>query len=259
MGNWVVEMISALMTTSKTIGQDIILLDCQIANVYFLGDERNYILIDTGLNNTRHYIKKIIKNKFNNHIPKAIILTHGHFDHVGSVKYFAQEWKIPVYAHVEEIPYLTGQKNYPEGNPKASKGLVAKISKMFPHTTIKVDGINPLPPDGTIPYLQEWRYIHTPGHTPGHIALFRDKDRVLISGDAIITTKQELLSSVLTHKEEISEPPKYFTFDFDKAKQSIYKLQQLHPYLLLPSHGKPLNGEKLVEHLNFLIEKITEK
>ena len=36
-----------------------------------------------------------------------------------------------------------------------------------------------------------WRWVHTPGHTAGHVSLFRDADRTLIAGDAFVTTKQE--------------------------------------------------------------------
>lgn len=256
MGNVIVEGLSALMTKSKKIKDDIFLLDFCVVNAYLIGDENNYLLIDTGLNNSRHYIKKIIRKYYSNRIPKAIILTHGHFDHLGSVKYFSEKWKIPIYAHQDEIPYLIGEKDYPEGNPHASSGLVAKLSPSFPHTAIDLK-INKLPQDFKVPYLEDWRWIHSPGHTEGHIALFREKDRTLISGDAIITTKQEYLSSVIFRKEEISGPPQYFTFDWERAKDSIYRLQQLHPFTLLPSHGKPLSGERLQKHLHLLLGKIT--
>ena len=54
-----------------------------------------------------------------------------------------------------------------------------------------------------------WKWIHTPGHTEGHISLFHEKDRVLIAADAFSTTKQESLLSVMTHAEQISGPPKF--------------------------------------------------
>ena len=55
-----------------------------------------------------------------------------------------------------------------------------------------------LPSDGTVPHLPDFKWIHTPGHTPGHISLFREKDQALIVGDAFVTVKQEYLYKVLT-------------------------------------------------------------
>ena len=53
--------------------------------------------------------------------------------------------------------------------------------------------IHKLPDDNSIPGFPEWKYIHTPGHTPGHVSLFREKDKVLIAGDAFVTTKSDVV------------------------------------------------------------------
>ena len=50
-------------------------------------------------------------------VPKAVILTHGHFDHIGGIEKILSRWNVPVYAHPDEIPYLTGEKRYPEPKP----------------------------------------------------------------------------------------------------------------------------------------------
>ncbi|PEE03322.1 MBL fold metallo-hydrolase, partial [Bacillus pseudomycoides] len=47
--------------------------------------------------------------------------------------------------------------------------------------------IHELPLDGSVPHMSEWRWVHTPGHTPGHISLFRKTDHFLIAGDAFVT------------------------------------------------------------------------
>ena len=60
--------------------------------------------------------------------PKAIILTHGHFDHVGGIIELIKYWDVPVYAHQMEIPFLTGQQSYPEPDPTVEGGMVAKMS-----------------------------------------------------------------------------------------------------------------------------------
>ena len=71
-------------------------------------------------------------------------------------------------------------------------GLWAWSSFLLPNRGIDLGKrVQPLPADGTVPGLPEWRWIHTPGHSPGHVSLFREQDRTLIPGDAFVTVKQE--------------------------------------------------------------------
>src|SRR5699024_7684047 len=131
----------------------------------------------------------------------------------------------------------------------------AQMSPSFPHSSIALrNHVFPLPKDGTIPYMPEWRYIHTPGHTVGHISLFREKDRTLIVGDAFLSTKQESLSSVIAQSKTIAGPPKYLTEDFKLAKESINKLKTLRPNLAITSHGPPIEGEELTKYLDDLLK-----
>lgn len=151
------------------------------------------------------------------------------------------------------MPYLTGKKDYPAGDSTVDGGLVAEMSPAFPHNSINLkNNIHPLPYDGSIPGTDEWRWIHTPGHTPGHISLFRDKDKVLIVGDAFTTVKQESLLSVLTQKEKVSGPPAYLTTDWKTAEASVKTLSLLEPSLIIPSHGMPMKGEELSGYLRNL-------
>ncbi len=76
--------------------------------------DNNWTLIDTGLFMSAGKIKHWTEQHFGKGSkPQCIILTHGHFDHVGSVKDLAEEWNVPVYAHEKEFPYLTGHAKYP--------------------------------------------------------------------------------------------------------------------------------------------------
>jgi glyoxylase-like metal-dependent hydrolase (beta-lactamase superfamily II) len=165
-----------------------------------------------------------------------------------------EEWDVPVYAHVLELPYLTGKEDYPPGDPTVDSGLVAKLSPMFPNHGIDISGrVMTLPQDGAIPGMPEWQWLHTPGHTPGHISLFREHDRTLIAGDAFVTVKQESLYKVLTQTKEISGPPKYFTTDWKAALESVKKLEAIKPAVAVTGHGLPLSGEELAESLHTLV------
>jgi len=128
----------------------------------------------------------------------------------------------------------------------------------FPHTSIDLGyRVAALPPDGTVPGMPGWKWIHTPGHTEGHVSLFREKDRVLIAGDAFSTVKQESLLSV-TQSEQISGPPAYLTTDWHAAEDSVKRLRNLKPSLVIPSHGLPMKGEELTRHLDMLARHFEE-
>jgi glyoxylase-like metal-dependent hydrolase (beta-lactamase superfamily II) len=213
-----------------------------------------WVLVDTALKWSAAKIKEMAKYLFGEGaMPKAIILTHGHFDHVGSVAKLADEWNVPVYAHHMEIPYLTGQSSYPPPDPTVGGGLMSTISFLYPNSPINIwKHLKVLPSDGTIPVLPEWKYIHTPGHSPGHISLFRENDSVLIAGDAFVTTKQESLVSVMLQSKEISGPPKYFTCNWIEAKTSVDELVASNPVTAATGHGRPMRGVELREALKQL-------
>jgi glyoxylase-like metal-dependent hydrolase (beta-lactamase superfamily II) len=58
------------------------------------------------------------------------------------------------------------------------------MSRAFPNGRLDLDDVRPLPDDSSVPGAPEWRWIHTPGQTAGHVSLFRDRDRYLIADDA---------------------------------------------------------------------------
>ncbi|WP_017755170.1 MBL fold metallo-hydrolase [Calidifontibacillus oryziterrae] len=235
----------------------------QIVNISFVGDpttNSGWVLIDAGMPHSAEEIIREAEERFGEGArPNAIILTHGHFDHVGSIVELLEHWDVPVYAHELELPYLTGHADYPPGDPSVDGGFVSEMSPLFPNHGINLgDKVKVLPKDGSIPEMAEWQWIHTPGHTPGHISLFREQDRALIAGDAFVTVKQESLYKVMTQQQEVSGPPKYFTIDWNQAKESVKKLAALKPAVAITGHGFPIVGEQLTNELAKLIEHFDE-
>ncbi len=189
----------------------------QIVNIQLVGspNSKDFVLVDAGMPNSADEIIAVTEERFGtNSRPKAIILTHGHFDHVGGIIELIDHWDVPVYAHELELPYLTGKRSYPEPDPTVEGGIVSKLSPLFPNEPINIGNhVEILPSDGSIPYMSGFRWIHTPGHSPGHVSFFREEDGTLIAGDAFITVKQEYLYKVFTQELEISGPPRYLTTD----------------------------------------------
>jgi len=235
---------------AQEVVSDVLLLDFKVVNAFLIGDpltdRKDFVLVDTGLENSYDFIIEAAEKRFGKGTkPNGIILTHGHYDHVGSVVKLSEEWDVPVYVHPLELPYVTGEKDYPMANPEADgrKGLRDISQRLYT-----------LSADGKIPGLPAWRWLHTPGHTKGHISLFREMDKVLIAGDALTTRRQESLLSMFTQKGEISGPPAYLTEDWSLAKDSLLKLQALDPHVITPSHGKPMRGREARESLDHLIK-----
>lgn len=231
----------------------------QIVNICLVGnpETNDFVLIDAGMPGSANEIISVTEERFgSNSRPKAIILTHGHFDHVGAIIELVKHWDVPVYAHELELPFLTGQMSYPKPDPTVEGGMVAKMSPLFPNEPIQLGNhVHMLPSDGSVPQLQGFRWVHTPGHTPGHVALFREQDRALIVGDAFVTVKQESLYKVLTQEMEISGPPRYLTTDWQAAWESVRTLQALKPTVAVTGHGMPMSGEILSNSLEKLVNE----
>lgn len=235
---------------------DIYCYTVQIVNIVFVGnpDTDDFVLVDAGMPESASEIISVMEEKFGgNKRPRAIILTHGHFDHVGAIIELVEHWQVPVYAHELEIPYLTGQMSYPDPDPTVEGGMVAKISPLFPNEPIHLGNhVKPLPADGSVPYMKGFRWIHTPGHTQGHVSFFREADKALIAGDAFVTVKQDSLYKVLTQEFEINGPPRYLTPDWKSAKESVIKLEALIPTVAVTGHGMPISGDLLTTSLEKL-------
>lgn len=251
---------SILSGIGKTVAQDIYCFTVQVVNLCFVGSPEQkdgWTLIDAGMPKSAEAIIQEAETRFGkNARPKAILLTHGHFDHVGAIIELIEHWNVPVYAHEAEIPYLTGKRSYPEPDATVEGGLVAKMSPYFPIEPIELgEHVQMLSQDGSVPTLEGWRWIHTPGHSPGHVSFFREQDKALIVGDAFVTVKQESLFKVLTQEKEISGPPRYLTTDWQKAWQSVKNLAALEPSIAVTGHGVPMKDDELKENLSKLVNE----
>lgn len=226
---------------------DVIRMRCLFVNLYFCGTAEDWVLIDAGLSGCTAAIVHAAEERFGRGTaPRAVVLTHGHFDHVGAFPDLFERWDVPVYAHARELPHLTGITDYPPPDPTVGKGAVALMSFAYPNKAIDLgDRVRALPEDGGVPHMPGWRWIRTPGHSDGHVSFFRDADRCLIAGDAFVTTKQESLYAVATQKEEICGPPAYFTPDWASARRSVETLAALKPAIAATGHGTPMRGAEL--------------
>jgi len=229
-----------------------------IVNVVFYGARGagpgNWVLIDAGLPGTATMIERAASARFaQNSRPSCIIMTHAHADHAGGLEKLAKEWQVPIYAHQLELPYLNGTAAYPPPDPGVGGGAMPALSVLFPRGPFNVARwLSPLPADHSVPGMPGWKWVHTPGHTPGHISLWREDDRSIIAGDAFITTNQESVYAVLKQKTEMHGPPMYYTQNWEQAEASVQELAALEPELAITGHGHAMAGNEMRSALHAL-------
>lgn len=251
--------------TPYDVTDDVFGIKTLFVNVFYIGEpgEGNpWTLVDAGFYGYADAIRQRAEQLYGaSNPPQAIVLTHGHADHVGTLHSLLKQWgNVPVYAHVLEKPYLTGVSSYPPPDPAIGGGGMALMSWVFPIGPEDFSEVLTVISEAEgIPELPDWRVIHTPGHAPGHISLFRSKDRTLLAGDAFVTTNQNSLSSIINQTEEVHGPPAYFTCDWAAAEASVKKLAFLNPLKVGTGHGVSMHGLDLQLELGRLVSEFRER
>ena len=230
----------------------------RFVNVYFVetGTPGEWVLIDTGLpGSAKTIIAAANKLFYPGSRPEAILLTHGHLDHVGSARELADHWRVSVIAHPLEIPYLTGKALFPPRDPTVG-GSLAFMSRFFPaqlpNLEERVQALEVA--DTGAPFLMAWRWLHVPGHAPGQLAFFRAADRVLIGADAFATCHHDSVPAILLGKPEISRAGTPFNYDWEASRKSVQTLATLEPRAIGCGHGPVIIGPEAAAGLRQLAD-----
>ena len=197
--------------------------DCM---VYALGIGKNHIcLIDAGTQYAQQILDNITKTKLKNREISNLILTHCHFDHIGAAHQFQQLFpRIKTYAHSWDLAAITGQPN--------TQGLTAANwygQELFPP---KIDYV--IKTDPEILNMEGTKLIcyHTPGHTPGSIAvLYENKEGV------------KVLFGQDVHGPFMEE----FNSNINDWVKSMKRLISLEPDILCEGHYGIFEGKEKVK------------
>lgn len=219
------------------------------SNVYFVRSGPTWALVDAGWESDAPRITRAAGELFGSGArPEAILLTHCHPDHAGSALELAHLWECKVYMHPKELPIATGDfaamVDYAGPLDRwvvlpIMRALGQRRRETILHRSSLGDSACALDDQTEVPGLPGWICVPTPGHTPGHVAFFRPADRVLITGDALVTLRLNSLWGLLMQKQGLSAPPWYTTWNRQAARESIRALAQLEPAVLAGGHGMP--------------------
>jgi glyoxylase-like metal-dependent hydrolase (beta-lactamase superfamily II) len=221
-------------------------------NVYLVRSGQGWVLIDTAWPRRGRLIRAAAESVFGPGArPAAIVLTHIHPDHSGSALELARMWDLPVYVHPREMVLAPGGYLPEYGNP-LDRWLIAPLLRLAPRRAVEasrsrhnLEGTaRAFDPAVGVPGLPDWQPVPTPGHTPGHVAFFRGKDRVLITGDAVLTVDVNSVSGLLAGTQRVSGPPYISTWNWPASRQSVAALARLEPHVLACGHGRPMTGSQ---------------
>jgi glyoxylase-like metal-dependent hydrolase (beta-lactamase superfamily II) len=185
------------------------------------------VLIDAA---SRHATRRILR-QVEGHKLSAHALTHAHPDHQGASHAVCERLGLPFWvsaddADAAENPALIGERQ--PSHPVAQFYYRIFAGPGHPVDRKLAEGDE----------VAGFKVLEVPGHSAGHVAFWRESDRVLILGDVLNNM------DVLTGIPGLHAPKDYLTPDPDRNRQSAKRLGALEPSLVLFGHGAPLRDTK---------------
>ncbi|MFE1345567.1 MBL fold metallo-hydrolase [Streptomyces sp. NPDC058757] len=210
------------------------LLDYSIGQAYLWRDDSELTLVDAGWAGSADATTTAIRAAGLDPDRLArVVLTHGHRDHVGAAQELADRHGAEIVAHRLDAPYVRGELPVPEPDllewerPLWEHGLTCPEAPATRVDREVEDGEGLGFGDGAVA-------VHTPGHTPGSMAVHLPRHGVLFAGDTVASVRGVTFG--------------VFHVDRARALESLRRLAELRPSVLCCGHG-PAVTEDTAEQL----------
>ena len=219
--------------------------DARLNPTLIVDEAGGHTLVDTGLPGQEEAIGEAMAEAGVRALDLArIVLTHQDPDHVGSLHALVRRSGARVLAHPEDAPYIEGQLPPIKLSPEALK--------QRPQMRAILERLTPVPVDERIEdsaHLETAggvRVVFTPGHTPGHISLYLERQRTLIAGDALTADDGRL-----------GGPSPQVTLDMAEAWRSVGRLAELNVQRIVCYHGGVVDEDASGQLQRLLREEVS--
>jgi glyoxylase-like metal-dependent hydrolase (beta-lactamase superfamily II) len=203
-------------------------------NVFLIDD----VLVDAASRHAGRRILRQIKDREVN----AHAITHAHPDHQGASHEVCEKLGIPYWVPEADVAAAENPELIGEGQP--SHPIASFYNRIFTGPAHPVDRALK---EGD--QVGSFKVLDVPGHSPGHVAFWRESDRVLILGDVLNNL------NITTGIPGLHEPKPYLTPDPARNRESARKLARLEPAVVGFGHGAPTRDtRKFVDFIDGLPE-----
>jgi glyoxylase-like metal-dependent hydrolase (beta-lactamase superfamily II) len=185
-------------------------------NCYTLRTGDETFLIDTGFRRGAQPVVRAFRDAgVSLSQIRGVLLTHHHIDHRGGAAYLLEHAQAPISCHVGDAAFV-------DGSARAPMSFLMRLflrPRPAPVATALKEGdqVGPL------------SVVHLPGHTPGEVAFYEPRRKILFSGD-----------SVVEHDGRLTLPAPKYAANLEQAVRSLDRIRSLEVEVLLPGHGVPV-------------------
>jgi hydroxyacylglutathione hydrolase len=183
-------------------------------NVYLLGD----VVLDAGLRWSRRRLARQLAGRR----LAAHVLTHAHFDHAGCSAWLCNTLDLPLWCGEGDAAAITSGRVDTHGSPLVNR-LQRRLAPVAPHPVGRILR------EGDV--VAGFEVLEVPGHSPGALAFWRQRDRVLVCGD--------VLANLGLHpgRPRLVLAPAALSSDYEQNRRSARRLAGLRPRLACFGHG----------------------